>query len=158
MIDQNGFRSNVGIIVTNGNGQLLWAKRSGSQDAWQFPQGGIHQNEAPIDAMYRELKEELGLTISDVTLLAESKLWVTYRLPEHFQRHDESPRCIGQKQKWFLLKLTDDSRVRLDLSEHPEFDLFKWVNYWVPLKQVIFFKRRVYQKILKEFSALVLGK
>lgn len=156
MIDQNGFRANVGIIVQNKKGELLWARRSGSLDAWQFPQGGINENEAPLEAMYRELKEELGLTAQDVKMVAESKEWLMYRLPERFQRHDDSQLCIGQKQKWFLLQLiSDDSAVKLDLSEDPEFDLWKWVSYWHPLKQVIFFKRSVYRKVLQEFENIV---
>ena len=156
MINQDGFRANVGIIVTDGKGQLLWARRFGSQNAWQFPQGGISDNETPIEAMYRELKEELGMDAKDVNVIAESKEWLRYRLPIRFQRHDDLQRCVGQKQKWFLLRLiSDDSVVKLDLSDHPEFDLWKWVDYWRPLKQVIFFKRYVYRIVLQEFFPLV---
>ena len=156
VIDSDGFRANVGIIVMNAQGQLLWARRFGSQNAWQFPQGGISDDETPINAMYRELKEELGLDSHDVTLIAESKQWLKYRLPERFQRHDDAQKCVGQKQKWFLLQLIgDDSAVKLDLSDHPEFDTWKWVDYWHPLKQVIFFKRTVYRKALQEFLSFV---
>jgi putative (di)nucleoside polyphosphate hydrolase len=153
VIDQDGFRSNVGIIVFNAEGQLLWAKRTGSQNAWQFPQGGMHDGEMPIDAMYRELKEELGLDASQVKLVAESRQWLRYRLPVKFQRHQDAQRCVGQKQKWFLLRLlVDDLCIKLDASSHPEFDQWKWVDYWVPAKQVIFFKSQVYRKILREFE------
>lgn len=156
MIDQDGFRSNVGIIVVNADGKVLWAKRTGSQNAWQFPQGGIRQNEAPIDAMYRELKEELGLDPAHVTVLAESRQWLRYRLPVRFQRQHDTQRCVGQKQKWFLLQLvTEDGSIKLDASTHPEFDLWKWVDYWLPLKQVIFFKSPVYRKVLQEFESLL---
>ncbi|EKD77063.1 MAG: Dinucleoside polyphosphate hydrolase [uncultured bacterium] len=156
MIDSEGFRANVGIIVTNAKGQLLWARRFGSQNAWQFPQGGVNENETPVEAMYRELKEELGITAVDVKIVAESKDWLFYRLPERFQRHDDSQRCVGQKQKWFLLQLiSDDSAVKLDLSDHPEFDTWRWVSYWFPLKQVIFFKRYVYRKVLQEFLPFI---
>lgn len=156
MIDSEGFRANVGIIVMNKKGQLLWARRFGSQNAWQFPQGGINDNETPLEAMYRELKEELGINACDAKLIAESKNWLHYRLPERFQRHDDSQRCVGQKQKWFLLQLiADDAAVKLDFSDHPEFDTWKWVSYWFPLKQVIFFKRAVYRKALQEFLPFV---
>ena len=152
MIDKEGFRSNVGIIVMNRQGQLLWARRCGSQNAWQFPQGGVSDNEEPLEAMYRELKEELGVDRSDVKLAAESKRWLRYRLPQRFQRRDEANRCVGQKQKWFLLELVgDDTCVKLDASDHPEFDQWRWVNYWYPLQQVIFFKRYVYRQVLEEF-------
>ncbi|MCX7120644.1 MAG: RNA pyrophosphohydrolase [Gammaproteobacteria bacterium] len=155
MIDKEGFRANVGIIVANREGKLLWARRCNSQSAWQFPQGGINDDETPVDAMYRELKEELGLNRDHVKLLAESRGWLRYRLPQRFQRNDRNinvQRCIGQKQKWFLLALiSDDSAVKLDDCPHPEFDLWKWVDYWFPLKQVIFFKRYVYRQALEEF-------
>lgn len=156
MIDQDGFRANVGIIVTNDKGELLWARRAGSQNAWQFPQGGVNDSETPIEAMYRELKEELGISAKDVKLIAESKGWLPYRLPIRFQRHNDTQHCVGQKQKWFLLQfISDDSAVKLDLNEHPEFDQWKWVSYWFPLKQVIFFKRAVYRKVLQEFEKLM---
>jgi len=152
VIDSEGFRANVGIIVTNGKGQLLWARRRGSQNAWQFPQGGISENEIPVEAMYRELTEELGLVADDVKILAETKNWLRYRLPVRFQRHDDLQKCVGQKQKWFLLQLIgDDARVKLDICDHPEFDTWRWVSYWFPLKQVIFFKRYVYRQALEEF-------
>lgn len=156
MIDEEGFRHNVGIIVTNGSGRLLWARRYGTQNAWQFPQGGIGKDESAIAAMYRELKEELGLNAQDVELLAESKQWYEYRLPKRFQRRDDKQRCIGQRQKWFLLRLkSDDNAVKLDDSESPEFDRWRWVSYWFPLRQVIFFKRSVYKKVLQEFALVV---
>lgn len=152
MIDQDGFRENVGIVVANTQGQLLWARRFGSKNAWQFPQGGVHENETPLDAMYRELEEELGMTSKDVRVLAESKYWIRYRLPKRYQRRDDPQGCIGQKQKWFLLELIgDDQCVKLDACAEPEFDTWRWVDYWFPLKQVIFFKRNVYRKVLQEF-------
>lgn len=160
MIDTNGFRQNVGIIITDGHQKLLWARRLGSQNAWQFPQGGIGDNETPLEAMYRELKEELGIDASDVKLLAESKHWLRYRLPERFLRHDEESgtRCIGQNQKWFLLELVGgDACIKLNETPHPEFDRFRWVTYWYPIKQVIYFKRYVYRQALEEFSGLVFG-
>ncbi len=158
MIDEKGFRSNVGIIVVNAFGDLLWAKRIGSQNAWQFPQGGVDENETPEQAMFRELKEELGIEPSDVKILAETKDWLHYRLPKQFQRPGDPDRCIGQKQKWFLLRLISaDDAIQLDHCDKPEFDEWKWVAYWFPLKQVIFFKRSVYSKALREFAPLVLS-
>ena len=106
--------------------------------------------------MYRELNEELGIEKKHVTLLAESQNWLRYRLPIRFRRTDDPDRCVGQKQKWFLLKLiADESCVKLDASDHPEFSAWKWVDYWFPLKQVIFFKKNVYRKVLEEFEGKV---
>ncbi len=152
MIDADGFRPNVGIILANTAGQVLWARRSG-HDAWQFPQGGITQNESPEQAMYRELWEEVGLERRDVKIIASTRNWLRYRLPRRFVRHDNSPVCIGQKQKWFLLQmLSQDERVTLNRTPSPEFDGWRWVSYWYPLNQVVAFKREVYRRALTELA------
>jgi len=157
VIDSEGFRANVGIMLANDQGQLLWARRVGGRDAWQFPQGGIQHGESPQDALYRELHEEVGLLPEAVKVLGETRGWLRYRLPRNFIRKGQTPVCIGQKQKWFLLQmLADDDAVRLDLNDKPEFDHWQWVSYWYPLNQVISFKREVYRRALKEL-ALALG-
>ncbi len=156
MIDVDGYRPNVGIILSNGAGQLLWARRIG-QDAWQFPQGGIGENESPEEAMYRELREEVGLQPEDVRIIARTRGWLRYRLPRRLVRRHTRPVCIGQKQIWFMLALVcDESRVRFDLTDRPEFDYWRWVEYWEPLKEVVAFKRRVYRQALEEFAPYVL--
>ncbi len=155
MVDSDGFRLNVGIILANQHGKLLWAKRIG-QDAWQFPQGGIQQNESPVDALYRELAEEIGLTIRDVKVLGCTQDWLYYRLPKRFIRNHCKPLVIGQKQKWFLLRLlTNDARVDLASNSNAEFDDWRWVNYWDPLTGVVDFKREVYTQALQELAPLL---
>ncbi|MEQ8953592.1 MAG: RNA pyrophosphohydrolase [Gammaproteobacteria bacterium] len=152
MIDSDGFRANVGIVICNCEGHLLWAKRI-RQSAWQFPQGGIREHESLEQALYRELDEEVGLHSGDVQILHQTSDWLHYRLPENFIRRNAEPRCIGQKQKWFLLSLEcDDSKVELARSEEPEFDDWRWVSYWYPVDQVIEFKRDVYKKALTELQ------
>ena len=152
MIDPDGFRPNVGIILTNDHGQVLWARRV-NQDAWQFPQGGINPHESAEDALYRELHEEIGLQAHDVEILACTRGWLRYRLPQRLVRTHSQPVCIGQKQKWFLLRLrSNDEQVRMDLTEKPEFDGWRWVSYWYPLGQVVAFKRDVYRRALKELA------
>lgn len=155
MIDNEGYRTNVGMIIADAKGRVLWARRFG-QNAWQFPQGGVQPGETPEQAMYRELREEVGLVDTQVQVLGSSKGWLRYRLPRRFIRHDAMPVCIGQKQKWFLLRLlVDEKNIRFDGGEHPEFDGWQWVTYWYPLQQVIAFKREVYRIALKElFPAL----
>jgi putative (di)nucleoside polyphosphate hydrolase len=158
VIDSEGYRPNVGIIVANDRGQLLWARRIGGRDAWQFPQGGINRGESPEEALYRELEEEIGLTESSVQVLATTRGWLRYRLPRRFIRKGQNPVCIGQKQKWFLLRMLDeDSSVKFDHNASPEFDHWRWVSYWYPLNQVVAFKREVYRRALKEL-ALPLGR
>ena len=153
MLDSNGFRPNVGIILCNGEGKLFWAKRIG-QDAWQFPQGGIKRTETPEQALFRELNEEVGLGRDDVEILHQTSDWLRYRLPKNFIRQHSGPVCIGQKQKWFLLALqSDDNSVHLNRTCEPEFDDWCWVSYWHPVDQVINFKRDVYRKALMELES-----
>ena len=102
----------------------------------------MHRNESPEQAMYRELEEEVGLRAEAVELLGRTQGWLHYRLPKRFIRHSESPVCIGQKQIWFLLRLTsEDSAVRLDAHDDPEFDHWRWVSYWYPVSAVVDFKQ-----------------
>lgn len=150
MIDSEGFRPNVGIILANDIGQVLWAKRIG-HNAWQFPQGGIQHGETPEQALFRELREEVGLLPEHVQIIAQTKGWLRYRLPHRYIRPDSDPICIGQKQKWFLLKLkASTTHIQLDLSDPAEFDEWRWVSYWYPLGQVVNFKRDVYRRALME--------
>jgi putative (di)nucleoside polyphosphate hydrolase len=155
MIDSNGFRLNVGIILVGPQNRLFFARRIG-QNAWQFPQGGIHECETLKEALFRELYEEVGLQSNDVEIIACSRYWLKYRLPPKFIRRGAQPLCIGQKQKWFMLRLlSDETQVQLNHTDNPEFDAWRWVNYWDPLKQVINFKKRVYRRALEEFAPLL---
>jgi putative (di)nucleoside polyphosphate hydrolase len=148
MIDPDGYRPNVAIVLMNQDRRVFWAQRS-NNDGWQFPQGGMRSDETPVEAMYRELEEETGLLPNHVELLAETPGWLRYRLPRRYQRHYSKPLCIGQKQVWFLLRfLADDSVFSLDMTEQPEFSSFKWVDFWYPVDNVITFKRHVYHRAL----------
>jgi putative (di)nucleoside polyphosphate hydrolase len=154
-IDSQGFRANVGIILSDDSGLLLLGGRVG-QPGWQFPQGGIRLTESPEQAMYRELGEEIGLARDDVEVLGSTRGWLRYRLPERYVRRDANPLCIGQKQRWFLLRLrAPKARLRADTTATPEFDRWRWVDYWQPVHEVIFFKRRVYVRALEELAPLL---
>jgi putative (di)nucleoside polyphosphate hydrolase len=153
VIDTDGFRPNVGIVLMNTAGQVLWARRVGGQNAWQFPQGGINENESAEQALYRELFEEVGLRRGDVKIIAKTRGWLRYRLPKKYLRHGSKPLCIGQKQKWYLLQvLADDAAIDLEFGGDAEFDGWRWVSYWYPLDQVVSFKRDVYRRAMKELS------
>lgn len=158
VIDSDGYRFNVGIILCNEQNRLLWARRIG-QDAWQFPQGGIKLNETPEEALFRELHEEVGLEPDDVQIVGATQGWLRYRLPRHLVRYNRKPLCIGQKQVWYLLRLlSDESHIRLDAGDKPEFDYWRWVDYWEPIDQVVFFKRNVYTRALEELEPLLAKK
>ena len=153
MIDADGFRANVGIVLCNDQGQLFWCRRAGGVDAWQFPQGGIRQDEDTETAMYRELKEEVGLLPEHVEIIASTDDWLRYWLPEQFIRYNTHPVCIGQKQIWYLLRLlVDESFVNLSNTSKPEFDHWCWIDYWDPVQQVIDFKRQVYEQALQQLE------
>ncbi len=153
MVDADGFRPNVGIVIANGSGQVLWARRVGGHDAWQFPQGGINDGEETEDALYRELHEEVGLQREHVEVLGRTRGWLRYRLPRRLRRHNSTPGFVGQKQKWFLLKmLTDDALIDMASGDKPEFDGWRWVSYYYALTQVVDFKREVYRRALTELA------
>jgi putative (di)nucleoside polyphosphate hydrolase len=156
MLDRDGYRPNVGIVLANQRNEVFWGKRV-NQHAWQFPQGGIKHGETPIQAMYRELEEEIGLQRAHVRVLGRTREWLRYQVPEKGSRHAREgsgdPRSAyrGQKQIWFLLRMVGrDCDVSLRASGHPEFDAWRWHDYWVPLETVIDFKRDVYQQALFE--------
>lgn len=154
MIDENGYRANVGIILADGAGRVFWGRRVG-QAAWQFPQGGIAANETVEEAMFRELQEEVGLQPEDVSIIGSTRGWLNYRLPNGLVRRNSEPLCIGQKQKWFLLHLrSGDEAICLDVHERPEFDTWQWVSYWYPVEEVVSFKREVYRRAMRELSLL----
>lgn len=156
MIDADGYRANVGIVLSNSDGQVFWAKRIG-QDAWQFPQGGIDNEESPEQAMYRELREETGLSPDDVRVLGCTREWLKYKLPKRYVRKNQQPVCVGQKQIWYMLRMTgSEANVNLAAGPKPEFDLWRWVDYWKPSKEVIFFKRQVYKRALTELEPLLM--
>ena len=138
MLDRDGYRPNVGIILVNARNEVFWGKRI-REHSWQFPQGGIKRGETPEQAMFRELQEEVGLMPEHVRIIARTREW-----RGHYR---------GQKQIWFLLRLIGrDSDVSLRACEHPEFDAWRWHDFWIPLETVIEFKRAVYQQALTELS------
>jgi putative (di)nucleoside polyphosphate hydrolase len=153
-IDSQGFRANVGIVLISDERRVFLGGRAGAR-GWQFPQGGIQQGERAEVALYRELEEEIGLESGDVEELGRTRGWLRYRLPPQFRRRNSTPVCIGQKQRWFLLRLKGpESRLRFDATQHPaEFDRWRWADYWEPVREVIYFKRRVYARALRELGA-----
>ena len=157
MIDPDGYRPNVGIILMRPDGRVFWARRV-RRDGWQFPQGGMNTDETPVEAMYRELREETGLLPAHVEVLGATPGWLRYRLPQRSVRHDDRLVCIGQKQVWFLLRmLGEECDLRLDLTEKPEFDLWRWVDFWYPVEHVVTFKRGVYASALRHLAPIARG-
>jgi putative (di)nucleoside polyphosphate hydrolase len=152
MVDRDGYRPNVGIVLCNAKNEVFWGKRV-REHAWQFPQGGIKAGESPEQAMYRELKEEVGLDPCHVKILGRTRDWLRYDVPQHWVRRESRGIYRGQKQIWYLLRLVGrDCDVCLRHTDHPEFDAWRWHEYWVPLDSVIEFKREVYCRALNELA------
>jgi putative (di)nucleoside polyphosphate hydrolase len=152
MLDREGFRPNVGIILLNAHNEVFWGKRL-REHSWQFPQGGIKYGETPVQAMYRELHEETGLLPEHVKVVGRTRDWLRYEVPDKFIKREVRGHYRGQKQIWFLLRMVGrDCDICLRATEHPEFDAWRWNEYWVPLEAVIEFKRDVYQLALTELS------
>jgi len=150
MLDHEGYRPNVGIILCNAKNEVFWGKRI-REHSWQFPQGGIRRGESPEAAMYRELYEEVGLLPAHVRILGRTKGWLRYEVPTHWIKREWRGSYKGQKQIWFLLRLVGrDNDVSLRATAKPEFDAWRWNDYWVPLDSVIEFKRGVYEQALSE--------
>lgn len=155
MLDRDGYRPNVGIILCNKHNQVFWGKRV-REHAWQFPQGGIKPGESPEAAMYRELMEEVGLSPHHVKILGRTRDWLRYDVPTQWVRREWRGSYRGQKQIWYLLRLVGrDSDVCLRATHHPEFDAWRWNDYWDPLNNVIEFKRGVYFDALTELARLI---
>lgn len=155
MIDEEGFRANVAIVLVNQTGQVFWGRRIG-MSAWQFPQGGIKEHETPERAMFRELHEEVGLREDDVRIIDCTDEWLRYRLPKRFVRRHQQPLCIGQKQIWFVLELVcDEAQVDLETGAEPEFEDWRWIDYWDAVENVVAFKRDVYRQALGQFAPVI---
>ena len=150
MIDRDGYRPNVAIVLCNARNEVFWGKRI-KEHAWQFPQGGMKMGESPEDAMFRELEEETGLLREHVKILGRTKGWLHYHVPSHWIKREWRGTYKGQKQIWYLLRLVGrDHDIKLRASTHPELDAWRWHDYWVPLENVIEFKRDVYKEALQQ--------
>jgi putative (di)nucleoside polyphosphate hydrolase len=153
VIDADGFRANVAIVLLHG-GQVFLGRRAAGR-GWQFPQGGVRAGETPEQALYRELDEEIGVDEPQVQLIGQTGGWLRYRLPARYIRRNRQPVCIGQKQRWFLLRLLGaESSFDLGRTPTPEFDQWRWAPYWEPVREVIYFKRPVYARALAELAPL----
>jgi len=151
IIDPDGFRANVGIVLMK-DAEVFLGRRTGG--GWQFPQGGLRSGESLEQALYRELEEEIGVGQQQVQLIGQTDRWLRYRLPPRYVRRNQQPVCTGQKQRWFLLRLKGEVTFDFRRTDDPEFEEGRWVSYWEPVREVIYFKRPVYVRALTELAPL----
>jgi putative (di)nucleoside polyphosphate hydrolase len=150
-----GYRPNVAMVVLNSKNKVLICRRTNTK-TWQFPQGGVDNNENLEKAMYRELLEEVGLRKDDVQYIGESDDTIIYDIPKTIRSKVLGGKFKGQEQKWFLLRIkNDDHEIRLDYEAFPEFDTFEWVSFWQPIDRIVDFKREAYRKALSELRFLI---
>lgn len=150
------YRACVGVMLINQTGEVFVGQRlDNDTPAWQMPQGGVDQGEAPRDAALRELWEETGVTSDLVTIEAETDNWIRYDLPHDIVPRIWKGRYRGQEQKWFLLRFSgQDSQVNI-ATEHPEFSEWRWLHPDQLVANIVPFKRAVYADVLKQFGALI---
>jgi putative (di)nucleoside polyphosphate hydrolase len=147
------YRPGVGLAIINSNNLLFIGERIDSPGSWQMPQGGIDENEQPEEAVLREMKEEIGT--DQATILAWSKEWLHYELPNALIPKLWNGKYRGQKQLWFLLRfIGNDSDINIH-TEHPEFSSWKWSDFDSVTDKIVPFKRKIYSKILAEFRPLI---
>lgn len=152
---KEGYRPNVAMVVLNSKNKVLICRRTNTK-TWQFPQGGVDDNENLEKAMYRELLEEVGLRKDDVQYIGESEDTIIYDIPKTIRSKVLGGKFKGQEQKWFLLRIkNDDHEIRLDYEAFPEFDTFEWVSFWQPIDRIVDFKREAYRKALSELRFLI---
>lgn len=147
------YRHGVGVVIVNDKKQIFVGKRiDNNSDAWQMPQGGIDFDEDEDLAMFRELKEETGITPQKVKILTKSSDYFYYNLPYRLQKKFWGGKYLGQKQRWYLVQfLGSDKDIKID-GEDPEFSAWKWAKKQDVLESIVGFKQQLYCDILEEFK------
>lgn len=147
------YRPGVGIMLLNGKGRVFVAQRLDMpSEAWQMPQGGIDKGEDPLDAAWREMREEIGTDKAE--LAAESHDWFSYDLPPDLADRIWKGRFRGQRQKWFVFRFQGKDRDIDIETEHPEFSAWKWAKMKKLPDLIVPFKRRLYAELIEEFGHL----
>jgi putative (di)nucleoside polyphosphate hydrolase len=145
------YRPNVAAVIVSSKYpfecEIFIALRTDIEDAWQFPQGGIDEGESAKEALYRELKEEIGT--DEVEILTEYPEWLTYDFPGKIAK--KMYPYDGQTQKYFLVRLKPEATINLQ-TKVPEFSEYKFVSYAEALEHITYFKRPVYKKVLEYFK------
>lgn len=150
------YRAAIGIVVANARNQVLVGRRNDMENQWQFPQGGVDTHEVPRNAVFRELEEETGIGQECVEILCNTRDYLTYEYPPDVVQElnvKKTWRYAGQQVQFFLLRYHGtDEKIDVQNVSEPEFDAWKWVEYWEPMKLIVEFKRNLYRRALTELA------
>lgn len=154
-IDALPYRPCVGLVIIDRAGRIFAGQRiDGMYEAWQMPQGGIDDGEAPCDAALREMAEETGITADKVEIIRESRDWLPYDLPRHLVPKLWGGRFRGQKQRWFAIRFHgSDGDIDIE-TDDPEFRVWAWMAHKDLIERIVPFKRDTYQRVFEEFGDL----
>ncbi len=145
------YRPNVSAVILSSKYpekcEFFIAHRSDIRNAWQFPQGGIDDGESPKEALFRELQEEIGY--NNIEIIAEFPEWIAYDFPNVISKKMYPFR--GQRQKYFLVRLKEDTLIDLYTHKVPEFEEYEFVEYEDLFKRVTYFKRKIYRRVIDYF-------
>lgn len=152
-----GYRPNVGLVIINQHHQVLMGARI-DIGAWQLPQGGIDEGEEPRQAALRELTEETGISPDMVEVLAEYPHWLVYVLPPQLRQNPKHAAQVGQIQKWFLIRYSGPDELPLPPAGVAlEFNEFKWVPMGEIMRDVVYFRKAIYEEIAHYFAGYLIS-
>ena len=146
------YRLGVGLVIIRSDKKIFTGRRLDNTSAWQMPQGGIDENEIPLETAYREMAEETGILKDKVSLVGNTKKWYRYELPPEIQSRFWSGKYRGQSQKWFLFDFNGkDTDINIS-TKTPEFCEWRWSTVDELVEKIVPFKMELYKKVLKEFK------
>ena len=146
------YRLGVGLVIFQSDKKIFTGRRLDNTSAWQMPQGGMDENEVPLETAYREMFEETGISKDKVSLVGITKKWYRYDLPSEIQSRFWGGKYRGQSQKWFLFEfIGEDTDINIS-NKTPEFCEWRWSSIDDLIEKIVPFKMELYKKVLEEFK------
>ena len=155
MQSPSDYRAGVGIVLVNTHGLVFSGRRRDNRDhPWQMPQGGLQEGETPRQAVFREVREELGTDA--ITVLEFRPDWLCYDYPAP----DSSRRAAlyrGQRHLWYLLRFDGADRdIAIDGAEG-EFSEWRWSAPAEIIDEAVPFKQPAYRQVMRYFASSLMS-